>query len=139
MAAFTDKAEIREIFAELGRRAATSEAAKALFEAGMVVAFVYSSPDLTLLMDGRTPEEGGPAMIMRLDETEPQPDVTFSCSADLGHRFWSGELDVTQALARGEITARGSIAKALRLLPLMPPLYEEYRRLRAERVAGAPA
>ncbi|MDA8344643.1 MAG: hypothetical protein M0Z66_04085 [Thermaerobacter sp.] len=131
MAAFRDKAEMLEIFGELGRRASASEAAKVLYDAGMVVAFAYHDPELTLVMDGRTPEEGGPAMIMHFDGG-PRPDVTFTCSAEIGHRFWSGELDVTQALARGEITARGSIAKALRLLPLMPPLYEEYRSLRAQ-------
>ncbi len=133
MAAFRDKAEMLEVFGELGRRAATSAAAKALYDAGMVVAFAYRDPDLTLVMDGRTTEEGGgPFMVMRFDEAEPRPDVTFACTAEVGHLFWSGELDVTQALARGEITAKGSIAKALRLLPLMPPLYAEYRSLRGQ-------
>ena len=50
--------------------------------------------------------------------------------------YGPGELDVMTALARGEITARGSISKAQRLLPLMPPLYEEYRNVREAPAPG---
>ncbi len=136
MAAFKNSEQMREVFAEVGRRAAQSAAAQALYDAGMVVAFAYRDPDVVLLMDGRTPGEGDPAMIMRFDAAEPAPDVTFTCSAEVGHRFWCGDLDVMSALARGEITARGSISKALRLLPLMPPLYEEYRSVREALAPG---
>lgn len=133
MAAYRDKAEMVEIFGTLGERAASSEAAQALHKAGMVVSFVYHNPDLMLTMDGRTPGDDGPPMLMRFDAQEPKADVTFECSADVGHQFWSGRLDVPQALGRGIVKARGSIAKALKLLPMMPPLYETYLRLMAER------
>ncbi len=133
MAAYRDRDEMVEIFGILGNRAASSQAAKTLNEAGMVVSFVYHNPDLVLTMDGRTPEAGDPPMRMLFDATEPKPDVTFECSADVGHQFWSGKLDVPQALGRGIVKARGSIAKALKLLPMMPPLYEAYRELMSER------
>ena len=139
VAAYRDRAEMVEIFGALGERAAASEAARALHQLRMVVSFVYRDPDLVLVMDGRTPGEGEAPMAMRFDAEEPAPDVTFECSADVGHQFWSGRLDVPQALGRGMVKARGSIAKALKLLPLMPPLYEVYRDLMAERAAGAGA
>jgi len=122
-----------EIFGVLAERAATSQAAKALHDAGMVVSFVYHNPDLVLTMDGLTPADGENPMRMRFDEAEPSPDVSFECSADVGHQFWSGKLDVPQALGRGIVKARGSIAKALKLLPMMPPLYDAYRQLMDER------
>ena len=137
MAAYRDRQEMVEIFGVLGERAASSQAAKTLHDAGMVVSFVYHNPDLVLTMDGRTPQEGESPMVMRFDAAEPSPDVTFECSADVGHQFWSGKLDVPQALGRGIVKARGSIAKALKLLPMMPPLYEAYRSLMEER--GDPA
>lgn len=133
MAAYRDSAEMREIFGVLAERTASSQAAKLLHEAGMVVSFVYRNPDLVLVMDGRTPGEGESPMVMRFDTSEPKPDVTFECSADVGHQFWSGKLDVPQALGRGIVKARGSIAKALKLLPMMPPLYAAYRQLIEER------
>ena len=136
MAAYRDRDEMVEIFGTLAQRVASSHAAKALHDAGMVVSFVYHNPDLVLIMDGLTPAEGEQPMAMRFDVAAPAPDVTFECSADVGHQFWSGKLDVPQALGRGIVKARGSIAKALKLLPMMPPLYEAYRAMMEERQAG---
>ncbi len=133
MAAYRDRDEMVEIFGILAERAASSQAAKALHDAGMVVSFVYHNPDLVLTMDGLTPGDGEPPMVMRFDAREPAPDVSFECSADVGHQFWTGKLDVPQALGRGIVKAKGSIAKALKLLPMMPPLYEAYRNLMDER------
>ncbi len=137
MAAYRDRDEMVEIFGILGERAAASRAAVALHDAGMVVSFVYHNPDLVLTMDGLTPGDDENPMVMRFDAQEPAPDVTFECSADVGHQFWSGKLDVPQALGRGIVKARGSIAKALKLLPMMPPLYEAYRGLMEERQGQA--
>ncbi len=133
MAAYRDRDEMVEIFGTLATRAADSKAAQMLHSSRMVVSFVYKNPDLTLVMDGRTPAEGEPPMRMLFDTEEPKPDVTFECSADVGHQFWMGKLDVPQALGRGIVKARGSIAKALKLLPMMPPLYEAYRETLAQR------
>ncbi|MDA8344635.1 MAG: hypothetical protein M0Z66_04045 [Thermaerobacter sp.] len=133
MAAYRDREEMVEIFATLAERAASSQAAKLLHNSRMVVSFVYRNPDLVLVMDGRTAQEGEPPMLMRFDTAEPKPDVTFECSADVGHQFWLGKLDVPQALGRGIVKARGSIAKALKLLPMMPPLYDAYRQVLSER------
>lgn len=134
MAAYRDRQQMVEIFGTLAERASSSQAARVLHETGMVVAFIYHNPELVLVMDGRTPKEGEPPMVMRFDAAEPKPDVTFECSADVGHQFWLGKLDVPQALGRGIVKARGSIAKALKLLPMMPPLYEAYRELMTEQV-----
>ncbi len=137
MAAYRDREQMVEIFGVLAERVASSQAARMLHDAKMVVSFVYHNPDLMLVMDGRTPGEGEPPMVMRFDVSEPSADVVFECSADVGHQFWQGKLDVPQALARGMVKARGAIAKALKLLPMMPPLYAAYRDLMAERAAAA--
>ncbi len=133
MAAYRDRDEMVEIFSMLAERAASSQAARKLHDAKMVVSFVYRNPDLVLVMDGRTPGDAEPPMAMRFDVSEPTPDVTFECSADVGHQFWLGKLDVPMALGRGIVKARGPIAKALKLLPMMPPLYAAYRELMEER------
>jgi SCP-2 sterol transfer family protein len=58
--------------------------------------------------------------------TELQPEVVLAMDADTAHRFWLGKLNVTTALARGQISARGPVAKILKLVPLVPPVRTRY-------------
>jgi hypothetical protein len=52
---------------------------------------------------------------------------TRSCST--AHRFWLGKVNVTVALARGQMKARGPVAKILRLVPLTKPVFPRYRQM----------
>ncbi|HET7522304.1 MAG TPA: hypothetical protein VFJ73_03160, partial [Bacillales bacterium] len=60
-------------------------------------------------------------------ETGYRPELVFEQTADVGHRFWLGKLDLQQALARQQITARGPLAKALRMMPQLEKIYPAYR------------
>ena len=60
-------------------------------------------------------------------ESEMEPEVTMSMAADTGHRFWLGGVNVTVALARGEIKASGPVAKILKLVPLAKPVFPRYK------------
>jgi hypothetical protein len=51
-------------------------------------------------------------------ETDLEPEIVLSLPADALHEFWRGRLDVAQALARGEVRAKGPVTKLLRLVPL---------------------
>ena len=50
-----------------------------------------------------------------------EPEVVMSMEADTAHRFWLGQVNVTTALARGQIKASGPVAKILKLVPLTKP------------------
>jgi putative sterol carrier protein len=56
-----------------------------------------------------------------------EPQVTMTMSADTAHRFWLGQVNVTVALARGEIKASGPVAKILKLVPLTKPVFPRYK------------
>ena len=58
--------------------------------------------------------------------TELRPEVVLAMDADTAHRFWLGKVNVTVALARGQISARGPVAKILKLVPLVAPVRERY-------------
>ena len=62
-----------------------------------------------------------------LGPTTLEPDVVMTMPADVGHRFFLGKVNVTVALARGEMTARGPVAKILKLVPLVKPVFPRYR------------
>jgi putative sterol carrier protein len=60
-------------------------------------------------------------------ESGMEPDVTMSMAADTAHRFWLGQVNVTVALARGQIKAKGPVAKILKLVPLTKPVFPRYK------------
>lgn len=132
MPTFANTQEMQDVLAAVLERGQDTATAKGLAKAGLTVAFVYEGPELRLVMDGKNPKEGE-TISAYFGEGGPTPDVTFALHADVGHRFWSGKLNVPQALSRGQIKATGSIAGALKLLPLMPPLYELYRNVMTEK------
>ena len=61
--------------------------------------------------------------------TELRPEVVLAMDADTAHRFWLGKVNVTVALARGQINARGPVAKILKLVPLVDPVRARYREV----------
>jgi hypothetical protein len=49
-------------------------------------------------------------------------------AADVAHRFWLGEVDLTVAVTKGQIKARGPVDKVIELVPLARPVVPRYRR-----------
>jgi hypothetical protein len=66
-------------------------------------------------------------------EDSHKPDVRFEMKADVAHRFWLGKVNLPVALARQQIVARGPVQKALKLLPVIQPLYAKYQAYLTER------
>lgn len=95
----------------------------------LVVELRYSDPAATLLIDfpNRAVKTGTEA------EAEGSPTVVLRMTADDGHRFWLGQLNLTMAMAQRKVKMEGSAAKALKLLPLTKPLFASYERLLRER------
>ncbi len=116
-----------DVYETLGRLftdiAADEDLASRFREANTVVRYAYSDPDATITV--RLQEEQ-PARV-DFGETDMEPEVTMSMSADIGHRFWLGGVNVTVSLARGEIRATGPVAKILKLVPLAKPVFPRYR------------
>jgi hypothetical protein len=48
-------------------------------------------------------------------------------AADTAHKFWLGQVNVTVAMARGQIKAKGPVAKILKLVPLTKPVFPRYK------------
>ena len=59
--------------------------------------------------------------------TELRPEVVLAMDADTAHRFWLGKVNVTVALARGQMKAKGPVAKILKLVPLVKPVFPRYK------------
>ena len=121
-----------EVYAYIGRLfqdlAEDHEMAAKFRKANTIVQYQYREPESRItvrLIDG---EEG------RVDcgETSMEPEVVMTMDADTAHRFWLGQVNVTVALARGQMKAKGPVAKILKLVPLVKPVFPRYRQILAD-------
>ena len=126
MAYFGDAQEVYDtigtLFSDL---AADDELAPKLRKANTIVQYVYSDPESVITVRLQEGEEGD----VDFGETEMEPEVTMRMKADTAHRFWLGKVNVTVAIARGEIKPQGPVAKILRLVPLTKPVFPRYKAL----------
>jgi putative sterol carrier protein len=113
---------IGRLFLEL---AEDEELAPKFRKANTIVRYDYSEPDSTITV---RLQEGEPGDV-DFGETDMEPEVTMSMKADTAHRFWLGEVNVTMAIARGEIKPQGPVAKILKLVPLTKPLFPRYKAM----------
>ena len=111
MAYFKDAQEVYDIIGKLFVDiAADEELAPKFRKANTIVQYAYREPESTIT-----------------GETEMEPEVTMAMEADTAHRFWLGQVNVTVALARGQIKAKGPVAKILKLVPLTKPIFPRYK------------
>jgi putative sterol carrier protein len=122
-------AYIGKLFEELSE---DEELAPKFRKANTIVQYRYRDPDSQItvkLLDG----QGGQ---VDLGQTTLEPEVVMSMDADTAHRFWLGNVNVTVALARGQMKAKGPVAKILKLVPLVKPVFPRYRKLLADAGRG---
>ena len=118
-----------ELYAYIGRLfqelADDEELAPRLQKANTIVQYQYRDPDSQITIKVIEGEDGQ----VDCGETVMEPEVVMTMEADTAHRFWLGQVNVTVALARGQIKAKGPVAKILKLVPLTKPIFPRYRRI----------
>ena len=128
MAAFSSTDDLYHVMGALfARLAADPEIAQRLAESAMVVRFRWREPDGEATIDlGRLP------IAFSFGASNVAADVEMSQTADTAHRFWLGRLNVAQAIATRQVVARGSVPKALKLLPALRPAFALYPQVLRE-------
>ena len=94
-------------------------------KANTIVQYQYRNPESQITVKLIEGEDGQ----VDCGETTMEPEVVMTMAADTAHRFWLGEVNVTVALARGQMKAKGPVAKILKLVPLVKPVFPRYRAL----------
>jgi hypothetical protein len=124
LAYFKDAQEVYDIIGKLFVDIAADEDLAPKFrKANTIVQYAYREPESTITV---RLQEGQPGDV-DFGETEMEPEVTMAMEADTAHRFWLGQVNVTVALARGQIKAKGPVAKVLKLVPLTKPIFPRYK------------
>jgi hypothetical protein len=126
---FKDADEVYETIGKLFVEIANDdELAPKFRKANTIVRYEYSDPDSVITV---RLQEGQPGDV-DFGDSDMEPEVTMSMDADTAHKFWLGEVNVTVALARGQIKANGPVAKILKLVPLTKPIFPRYKALLEE-------
>ena len=124
MAYFKDAQEVYETLGKLFVDLAEDEELAPKFrKADTIVRYEYREPESTITV---RLQEGQPGDV-DFGESEMDPEVTMTMAAETAHRFWLGQVNVPQALTRGEIKAQGPVAKILKLVPLAKPVFPRYK------------
>jgi len=111
---------IGKLFADL---AEDPELSPKFRKANTILQYAYSDPESVITLRLKEGEDSQ----VDFGETDLVPEVVMSMDADTAHRFWLGQVNVTVALARGQIKAKGPVAKILKLVPLTKPVYPIYK------------
>jgi hypothetical protein len=92
-------------------------------KADTIVRYEFRDPDSQITIRLQPDKPGD----VDLGESDMEPDVVMSMEADTAHRFWLGQVNVTVAMARGQIKAKGPVAKILKLVPMTKPVFPRYK------------
>ena len=129
MGHFRDEEEVyRYIGRLLQELAVDPELAPKFQKADTTVRYELRDPEARITVDMHPDRE----MQVDLGPSELEPEVVMAMAADTAHRFWLGKVNVTVALARGQMTAKGPVAKILRLVPLVKPAFPRYKEMLEE-------
>lgn len=58
-----------------------------------------------------------------------EPAVEMKMKSEVANKYFQGKENVPVAIALGRIKARGSVPKALKLIPITKPIYRIYREM----------
>jgi hypothetical protein len=126
VAYFKDEQEVYQFIGKLFQDLAEDDVLFPQFQkANTVVQFPLRNPQSVITLKIKLGEPGQ----VDLGPTDLKPEVVMTMDADTAHNFWLGKVNVTVALARGQMKAKGPVAKILKLLPLTKPVFPRYRQL----------
>ncbi len=125
MAYFQDAQEVYDTLGKLFVDLADDEELGPKFrKADAIVRYEFRDPESQITVRLQPDQPGD----VDCGESDMEPDVVMSMDADTAHRFWLGEVNVTVAMARGQIKARGPVAKILKLVPMTKPVFPRYKK-----------
>jgi putative sterol carrier protein len=129
VALFTDD---QEVYAFIGKLfvdlADDDELGPRFRKADTIVQYRYSNPDSQITVKMKDGQDGQ----VDFGATSLDPEIVMSMEADTAHKFWLGKVNVTMALARGQMKAKGPVAKILKLVPLTKPIFPRYEKMLQE-------
>ena len=92
----------------------------------------FEFPDLDLVVNITAAEGEDDGQNLRwewTDDVDWEPEVKMTMDSDVANRYFQGKENVAMAIARRRIKTSGNVKKALALIPITKPVYEQYRAM----------
>jgi len=125
---FKDEQEVYDYIGKLFQDLVKDEEMWPKFRrANTIVQYQFRNPESQITVRMRENEDAQ----VDLGPSDLEPEVLMTMEADTAHKFWLGKVNVTVALARGQMKAKGPVAKILKLVPLVKPVFPRYRQMLA--------
>ena len=126
---FKDADEVYSFIGKLFEDLAEDEELAPKFQkANTIVQYRYRNPESEITVKVKEGEDGQ----VDLGHTDMEPEVVMSMEADTAHRFWLGKVNVTVALARGQMKAKGPGGQDPQAGPAHQADLPRYRKLLEE-------
>ncbi len=125
MSAFSSSDELYQVMVPFYEGLTThSEVGPKFAKANTSFRLVHHDPEATFVMDATQ----NPAVLTYGEAAQSgEVAVELTMSADDGHKFWLGKLNLPVALARRKVKVKGNVASLLGILPALQPAYAHYR------------
>ena len=123
---FKDEQEVYDYIGKLFQDLVKDDELWAKFRrANTIVQYQFRNPESQITVRMRENEDAQ----VDLGPSDLEPEVLMTMEADTAHKFWLGKVNVTVALARGQMKAKGPVAKILKLVPLVRPVFPRYKQM----------
>jgi len=126
VAYFKDEQDVYDYVGKLFQDLMVDDELRPKFQkANTIVQYQYRNPESQITVKMKEGEDGQ----VDLGPTDLDPEVVMTMDADTAHKFWLGKVNVTVALARGQMKSKGPVAKILKLVPLTKPIFPRYKAM----------
>lgn len=131
MSYFTEPKEVEHFIGGIFTECVTDpELGPKFAQTGVIMKLNFTDPEATILIDF---VEG--KVYTAVDEA-PTPNIEMFMTSDVGHEYWLGKVNVSVALAKGSMRAKGPVPKILKIVPLTKHVFPRYEKMIAD--AGRP-
>ena len=131
MSAFRSATECREVMDKVFDLMSTDpEIGPKLRDAETPQRFEFPDFDLVVnITAAENVEDGSYLRWEWSDDVAWEPEVKMTMDSDVANRYFQGKENVAMAIARRRIKTSGNVKKALALIPITKPIYEQYRAM----------
>ena len=92
----------------------------------------FEFPDLDLVVNITAADDNsdGNNLVWKwTDDVDWEPEVEMKMDSAVANRYFQGKENIAMAIARRRIKTSGNVKKALALVPITKPVFEQYREM----------
>ena len=126
MPVFKDEAEVYQHIGGIFEEALADPVIGQKFaDSGVILRVTHTEPDSIFTVDMPSKK------VLYGDDARngPKPVVEMKMAADVGHQFWLGNVNISLALAKGQMRAKGPVPTILKLVPIASKVFPRYQKM----------